>query len=681
MDDEWLRVFEETSRHTAEAHVAFLKMSETAIAGLAGVLGNGAAAAGQALTADENRPEAADAAGPAAWIDVSDGATPPASVPAVREQVEPPGMTVDAAPAQPETVAPLDSEELSRLLFESVAEVTGFPTEMLEADMELDTDLGIDSIKRVRIMSMMLDRVGYLPNMDVTEVAKLRTLGDIVSAMDGATSTLDRGAIEAMAGDTSLVAAISSVPYGTDLASVLSATDDVSGESVPQLRRLAVRAKPADAPGEPMPGLRDGWLAIVDDGVGVAAQVAEKLAAHEVVAGVVDEAPADAYGVVFLAGLRPASSETDMLAVGRQAFHTARVAASRMERVSGVFVTVQDTGGDFGLAGSEPQRAGLAGLAALARTAAREWPRASVKAIDCERGDRTPEEVAEVVVAELLEGGDQTDVGLRADGERTVLTDVETPVEPAAEPRIGPDSVIVATGGGRGVTAAALRTLASEYKPRLMLLGRTELEDEPSELREFVDEAALKRAVIAREQARGEGSPDLAAVGAEVRRLLAVREVRATLDDLRAAGSEATYLQADVCDPEALHTVLAEVRREQGPITGVVHGAGVLADSRLADKTDAQFQRVFDTKVEGLRNLLAETAEDPLRVLCVFSSVAARFGNAGQSDYAMANQVAAGLAAAERAKRPDCLIRAIAWGPWDGGMVDASMAEVFRDHG
>ena len=75
-----------------------------------------------------------------------------------------------------------------------------------------------------------------------------------------------------------------------------------------------------------------------------------------------------------------------------------------------------------------------------------------------------------------------------------------------------------------------------------------------------------------------------------------------------------------------------------GPVTGLVHGAGVIHDKRIAEKTSAQFDSVFDTKVLGLEALLDATANEPLRFLCFFSSVAARGGNIGQSDYAMANE-------------------------------------------
>ncbi len=86
--------------------------------------------------------------------------------------------------------------------------------------------------------------------------------------------------------------------------------------------------------------------------------------------------------------------------------------------------------------------------------------------------------------------------------------------------------------------------------------------------------------------------------------------------------------------------------------------------------------------MDGLRALLDATREDPLDVLCVFSSVAARYGNAGQAAYAMANETSNRVARAEagRRGRPP-KVKVIDWGPWAGGMVTPELARRFEAHG
>jgi NAD(P)-dependent dehydrogenase (short-subunit alcohol dehydrogenase family) len=400
---------------------------------------------------------------------------------------------------------------------------------------------------------------------------------------------------------------------------------------------------------------------------------------------VTQEAGADGVGaILYLGGLRELSDEDTAIDLNREAFHLARQVARRFTDQGGVLVTVQDTGGDFGLSGRAGPRAFAAGLASLAKTAGLEWDKARVKAIDLERGDRTPEAQAEALERELFDGGPEQEVGLRSDGTRTTLTAEPASFAAGGDGRaISADdgSVLVVSGGGRGVTAAALVELARRFRPRVALLGRTGLEDEPESCVNAPDDAGLKRVLL--EQAKAEGRTIVPAeLGRQVQRILANREIRATLSALRAAGSECRYLAVDVTDAAAVGAALERIRAEWGPVTGVIHGAGVLSDKRIADKTSEQFDRVFNTKVEGLRSLLRATAADPLRLICIYSSVAARFGNVGQCDYAMANEVLNRVAAAEAKRRGEgCVVRSIDWGPWEGGMVTPSLKAHFKAMG
>jgi hypothetical protein len=91
---------------------------------------------------------------------------------------------------------------------------------------------------------------------------------------------------------------------------------------------------------------------------------------------------------------------------------------------------------------------------------------------------------------------------------------------------------------------------------------------------------------------------------------------------------------------------------------------------------------VFNTKVEGLRSLLLGLADDPLKLLCLFSSVSARCGNNGQSTYAMANETLNKVAWAEaRERRDDVLVKSLGWGPWEGGMVGPQLKAHFDSLG
>jgi len=391
--------------------------------------------------------------------------------------------------------------------------------------------------------------------------------------------------------------------------------------------------------------------------------------------------PSEFDGVISLAGLATLDTIDDAVAVNRMAFRAARaVGQSSADR--GFFVSVSDLGGSFGIDNPAGDTAAWSGgLTGLTRTAALEWPDRTVRAIDIERGGRDPETIARSIADELIYGGDQPEIGLDATGRRIRLTSAAAPLTVSQDTlALGPDDVVVVSGGARGVTATTMIELARCSGARFALLGRSTLTEEPECCSAAETDAALKKALLGAAKEAGETiSPrELAQRAGQV---LAGREVRATLRAIEDAGATAVYIAVDITDRSSISAAFGTIRSKMGPITGVVHGAGVLADKLIAELTDDAFDRVFETKVTGLRVLLDETAGDDLKVLCLFSSVAARSGNRGQASYAMANEVLNKAASSEQARRnrlgQSCVVKSLAWGPWDGGMVTPALKEHF----
>ena len=646
----WLAAYQEAQRQTAEAHAAyqqamaqthaaFLRASETGLAGLAAVI------SGQPLPAMAAAPPPLFA--PTPVVTPPPAFAPPPSL-ATAPVAAPPAPAAQPAPV----VQPGAALDIQALLLEVVAEKTGYPAEMLRLDMDLEGDLGIDSIKRIEILSALQERAPQLPEVDAGIMASLRTLEQIFGYLDGDAEP---------------------APPAT------TATPEPPAVA-PELGRYILEAVPAPALGMAQPGILDTHSVVVTpDGRGTGAALVQRLQAAGIPAELADEVPLGASAVVFLGGLRSVASIDQAIAVNREAFRAAQT-AGRSFMGGGIFVGVQDTGGRFGLGPFAPERAWLAGLPGLARSATQEWPDTSVKVIDLERADRSPEALASAIFEELLRGGPELEVGLAADGSRCTLRSVEVPCE-AGDQVVGPRDVIAVSGGARGVTAATVMALGEQTGASFALLGRTPLAEEPACCAGVIDDAGLKRALLAEARSSG-ATPSPAELGAQVRAILAAREVQGTLDALRACGSKARYYPVDVVDTAALAAVLERLRSELGPITGLIHGAGVLADKHIVDKTPAQFDRVFDTKVLGLLALLEATADDRLRLLVLFSSVTARCGNIGQSDYAMANEVLNKVAEAESRRRgARGRVRALGWGPWDGGMVTPELKTHFERRG
>ena len=213
---------------------------------------------------------------------------------------------------------------------------------------------------------------------------------------------------------------------------------------------------------------------------------------------------------------------------------------------------------------------------------------------------------------------------------------------------------MLVTGGARGITAEVAVALARSSGCRLELVGRSALPegDEEPALAAAADRGELRRALIAT------GMREPRAIEAECDRLLAEREVRATMSALAEVGAAVRYHRVDVTDAAALAGVVRSAYEAHGRLDGVVHGAGVLDDHVIADKSPESFARVYATKVEAARILLAalaDAADDgrpPPAFVAFFGSIAGVCGNRGQVDYAAANDALDALAAAHAARPP-----------------------------
>jgi NAD(P)-dependent dehydrogenase (short-subunit alcohol dehydrogenase family) len=245
---------------------------------------------------------------------------------------------------------------------------------------------------------------------------------------------------------------------------------------------------------------------------------------------------------------------------------------------------------------------------------------------------------------------------------------------------INPSSVFLASGGARGITAKCVIRLAQEYQGRWILLGRSAIADEePDWAIDCFDEAELKRRIMQNflDQAIKPTPKDIQKI---YKTLSTRREVLHTLNAIRQAGGQAEYLNADITDFGSLQVRLIAVTQRLGPISGILHGAGNLADKLIEKKTEQDFETVYAAKVQGLENLLRCIPVEQLNYLVLFSSVAGFYGNAGQADYAIANEILNKSAHRLKRQYPGCHVVAIDWGPWDSGMVTPELKKAYAEH-
>jgi NAD(P)-dependent dehydrogenase (short-subunit alcohol dehydrogenase family) len=319
-------------------------------------------------------------------------------------------------------------------------------------------------------------------------------------------------------------------------------------------------------------------------------------------------------------------------------------------------------------------------VAGLVKALAAEWPTVRARVVDLRPG-ADPDEGAACLTAELFAADAEVEVGYHG-RQRLLMRAQRRPLPASASrPLVGRDSVLLVTGGARGITCLAARGLAQRYRPTLVVVGRSRLPcpQEEADTAAVEGESALKSALIAARRAAGRPAT-AAEIEKEIRRILRAREVSAGLDALRASGARVVYRQADVRDGSSLRAVVEEIYGRYGRLDGVVHGAGVIADKLVEDTTEASFDEVFETKADPVFTLLGVLPQDFSGFVVFFSSVAGRFGNRGQAAYAAGNEAMAKMALAFRRRSARALV--VHWGPWRGaGMVTPEIQRQFEERG
>jgi NAD(P)-dependent dehydrogenase (short-subunit alcohol dehydrogenase family)/acyl carrier protein len=553
---------------------------------------------------------------------------------------------------------------------------------MLGLDADLEGDLGIDSIKRVEIAGTFTEELAepVRAAIDMEELTASRTLRTVIDVLE-----------TAIAGHPP--------PDGATPASAPAAAEERPFEHGPaeeeRIGRFVVQ--PASAP-EPGRGqlAAAGAVVILDDGRGVGAAVATALSSRgeEVLCVPPGQHPQDPAQALQIAERARAQGGAKAIV------HAAALGDPIPEHggVQSLLLLVQALEADLEAAAAAGGSAVLAAtplagalapgaqargaaeggaLNGFMKTLALELPAVRVRCVDLP--DAAPATSAERLLVELTADDDLIEVGY-PDGRRSTLALVPAPLgERPQHVALDERCVVLLTGGARGITAQVALALAERHRPRLVLVGRTEPREEDAATAGLSSAAELRAALIEARRSGGPLTPAL--VEADLRRILAAREVRANLERLRGTGAEVEYHACDVGDRAVFSALIESIYERHGRIDGVVHGAGLIEDRLIREKRIDSLERVLAAKAGAARTLAETLRPADLRFLVLFSSVSGRFGNRGQADYAAASESLARLAHELDARWPARVV-AVDWGPWRStGMVSPELEREFARRG
>ncbi|MET1255422.1 SDR family NAD(P)-dependent oxidoreductase [Aliikangiella maris] len=153
------------------------------------------------------------------------------------------------------------------------------------------------------------------------------------------------------------------------------------------------------------------------------------------------------------------------------------------------------------------------------------------------------------------------------------------------------NGVYLIVGGLKGIGLIVSEYLAKSYQANLIIIGRTELDE----------------------------------------------QLRQSLQTLKQHAQSVDYYALDVTCGSAVERLITRSLQKKSTIHGIIHCAGVIDDALVGHKNPQTSNAVLDCKIRGIRCLDKASSAIPLDFMVCFSSIAAVFGNQGQTDYAYAN--------------------------------------------
>ena len=224
----------------------------------------------------------------------------------------------------------------------------------------------------------------------------------------------------------------------------------------------------------------------------------------------------------------------------------------------------------------------------------------------------------QMVVAELGHGGARVGYAYDVRGRR--MAEAALPLETKGRPlALDRNDVVLVTGGARGVTRELALTLARETGAQLALVGTS-----PA------------------------GDP----------------EVQRSCRGFETAGARVRYFACDVTEGDAVRELCRVVKQELGPVTALLHGAGITRPALFEEMSLDAYLRCIEVKAAGLDNLLAARPPETLKAVHVLSSVLGYTGMARQVDYTFANAWLDGALAELHATHPSLHVLALAYSLW-----------------
>ena len=355
----------------------------------------------------------------------------------------------------------------------------------------------------------------------------------------------------------------------------------------------------------------------------------------------------DTQGIVYLPGcmVKSLSQETaaleDMKRYALPLFMAAKFLGAGLQKLDAGFSTfmaiVTTLDGGFGYKTSEAYDPVYGAIHGPTLCLRKEFEGSVVKMLDFEPSSSN-QVIVQKTFYEILYSDKRLAIGY-ADGKRWTLVGKPAALDKSRRTTELEGKTVMITGGGRGLGAMFSRMLVEQHKANIVILDMIELTEKAKRLNAMSPEEikAYKMGELWNEIKATVDKPTPAILEREFTKLQNAADAHNNLELMRAMGVKVSYYRCDVNDLEAFGSVMTNIKADLGPLDGVVHFAGLERSKLAVDKSIEEFVLIFKTKSDSAINLWKSGVIKEKGFWVMASSIAGKFGNLGQTDYAAAS--------------------------------------------
>ena len=600
-----------------------------------------------------------------------------------------------------------DKNSVKSIIKNIICEKTGYPQEVLEDELELEADLGIDSVKRADIFGKLGEKYGFTFE-SIDEAKKHNTISEIVEFVmenaceimpteesksdihesqlfDGNVHTLVKEYVGQRRNQRFVTVTIESPfdenvgqKYVFDNKNVLLIADDLNGELTlnikHELEMLGAKVLCLSERTEDANNMENVYVADYSDDISLQSTLEKIKNEHNEIQCIVN---CYSVGKPFtIEQLSATDWEKRVLSNYNVILYSAKAVYEcfNNNKKDTAYFAISNIGGCLGY---EELESGMNPLGAITAGFLKGLER-ELRPFNCKMIDFTVMSdmklLSQVVIKEiqLIESA----VEICYDGSNIrkrpyVIEKTIDDIENKQSLEINSDDVIFFTGGSRGIVHEFIDAIAGTYNPIIIFTGRTDqAKGDEDWIKMTEDEFAAYQSQFMLEEKKRDPQASIVEINARYSKLKNARELKQTLDIFKCKGYKVSYISCDVADINSVLEAIRTTIQKFGKITGIINGAGLPALGKVSNKSPVHSREVVRVKANSFYALSTATKDQPLKFFLSIGSISGRFGMDGQVDYSAAADLIVRLSCIKRQENSSCKYSVLGWSAWeDVGMA------------